>query len=247
MIELKKYYILILVSASMLLLSCGKDSACFKGTGGIVKEQREVSSSITNIITEDNIDIVITQSNEASLIIEGGENILPYIKTEISENVLSISSDNRCGMFRDNTIPITLYLSIPDLERIDYTGQGSVTSTNRLQLDFLDIDSKGGTGSINLDVDVEILELKQHSGPADFTFSGKVNSMYVYTLGQGWFYLGELEANVAHVNHSGIGDVFVNVVNKLSVEMRSKGSVFYLGGPNVEVSPKLGSGVVVKK
>ncbi len=247
MIKAWKYYTLVIVSILMLLSSCGKESTCFKGTGAIIKEQREMFEHVTNIATEDNIDIVITQSNEASLTVEGGENLLPYIKTEINENVLSISSDNRCGMFRDNSIPITMYLSLPNIVRIDYTGQGNITCTNKLHLDFLDIDSKGGTGSINLDVAVNSLELKQHSGPADFTFTGEVGNMYVYTLGQGWFYLDGLVANTAHINHSGIGDAFVNVTKQLSVEMRSKGSVYYVGNPVVEVSPRLGSGVIVPK
>lgn len=247
MISSKRYCLIVLVLFITLLLSCGKDSTCFKGTGTIIKEQREIALDVTNITTEDNIDIVITQSNEASMYLEGGENLLPYIKTDVSENVLSISSDNRCGMFRDNTIPITLYISLPNIVRIDYTGQGDIISANKLDLDFLDIDSKGGTGSFTLDVDVDVLEIKQHSGPADFNFRGKVGDMYVYTLGQGWFYLDNLIANTVHVNHSGIGDVFVNVKDKLSVEMRSKGSVYYLGSPVVEVSPRLGSGLVEQK
>ena len=240
----QKYQLFFIAILIVLMTSCGKDSACFKGTGSIVKEQREISEAVINIDTEDNIDIVITQSNNASLFIEGGENILPYIKTEISENVLSISSDNRCGMFRDNTIPITVYLSIPNLSEIDYTGQGNITSSNTLNFPTFDFDSFGGSGTISLDLKTDKLAIKQHSGPSEFKLRGQVNEMYVYTLGQGWFYLDQLVANSIHVNHSGIGDVFVNSKDKLLVEMRSRGSVFYLGGPTVLVSPNIGQGSV---
>ena len=243
----QKYQIFCIAVIVIVSTSCGKESTCFKGTGDVAQEQRVLNKDVSSIITEDNINIVITQSNEPSIIVEGGGNLLPYINTAVSGTVLSISSDNKCGMFRDNTTPITVYLSIPNLTRIDYTGQGNITSTNTLNIPFLDIESRTGTGSINLDVNIEELTIKQHSGPADFTFTGDVNRLYVYTLGQGWFYLDGLVSNSTHVNHSGIGDIFVNVKNDLSVEMRSRGSVYYLGNPTVEVSPNIGAGSVGPK
>jgi hypothetical protein len=243
----QKYQLFVIVLFMVVVSSCGKDSACFKGTGDIVKEQRNITTEVTSIITEDNINIVIAQSNDAGLVVEGGENLLAYVNTEISGSVLSLNSDNRCGMFRDNTIPITVYLSIPNLTKIEYTGQGNISSANILNFPSFEFDSFGGTGSVNLNLNVGDLKLRQHSGPADFTIAGNVNKLYVYTLGQGWFYLDQLVANSAHVNHSGIGDVFVNVKNELSVELRSRGSVYYVGVPAVSVSPNIGEGVVEAK
>jgi len=243
----EKYQLAFITVLTVLLFSCGKDSACFKGTGDIVKEQRVISESVTNIITEDNIDIVITQSNDASLTVEAGANLLPYINTDVSGTVLSISSDNRCGMFRDNTIPITVYLLIPNLTKIDYTGQGVITNTGVLMLESLDIESFGGTGSINLNLNVERFTVGQHSGPADFTFTGTAKDVRVYTLGNGWFYMNDFITKKTHVNHSGIGDVIVNTVDELSVELRSRGNVIYYGSPTVSVSPHIGSGKVRKK
>lgn len=231
----------------MLLFSCGKESTCFKSTGDIVQEKREISTSVTSIVTEDNIDIVITQSSEASLIVEGGGNLLPYINTDVSGAVLSISSDNKCGMFRDNTIPITVYLSIPNLSKIDYTGQGVITNTGLLDLERLDIESFGGSGSIYLNMNVDEFTVGQHSGPADFRFSGLARDARVYTLGSGWFHLEDFLVQTMHVNHSGIGDVFVNVKDRLSVELRSRGSVFYFGDPLVVIQPHVGSGNVIQK
>lgn len=231
----------------MALSSCGKNSACFKGTGDIVKEQRVISDAITSIITEDNIDIVITQSNEAILTVEAGANLLPYIKTDISGSVLSISSDNRCGMFRDNTIPITVYLSIPNLTSIDYTGQGVITSTNTLVFPFFEFSSRNGTGSVKLDMSAEDISLLQHSGPADFTLSGNVKTIYIYTLGAGLFHLDDLVSKTTHINHSGIGDVFVSAEDKLLIELRSRGNVYYTGDPAITVNPYIGTGVIERK
>jgi len=243
----QKYQVFFIGTALFLLSSCGKKSTCFKGSGDIVQEHRIITKDVLNIVTEDNIDIIITQSNDPIMIIEGGENLLPYINTDVSGNVLSISSDNKCSMFRDNTIPITVYLSVPNLTRIDYAGQGNITSTNKLKFPFFVFDSRGGSGSIDLAMTVDNMSVVQHSGPADFHFSGSVNDLYVYTLGSGWFHLEDFLVKDAHVNHSGIGDVFVNVKDELSVEMRSRGSVYYMGNPTVVVSPNIGEGSVVRK
>lgn len=237
------FFIIITIGFS----SCGKDSSCFKGTGNIIQEQRTISSDVTMIRTSDNIDIVITQGNEASLIIEGGENLLPYINTDISGSEITISSDNKCSMFRDYSVPITVYLSIPNLTHINYTGQGIITSTNTLNLSTLVLDCWGGTGSLNLILDAENVSLNQHSGYADFTLSGTANSSYVYTLGNGWFYLKDFVVNNTHINHIGTGDMIINVTVGLKVELKSIGNLLYYGNPNIDISDHSGSGKILQQ
>jgi len=232
---------------AILLFSCGKDSACFKGTGKIIKEQRLVSAEITHIDTQDNIDIVLTQSNTPALSVEGGANLLPYVNTAITGNTLTISSDNKCTMFRDNSIPITVYLSIPNINRIDYTGKGNVTSTNVLNLDALAIESRGGTGSFDLNINVNEFSIGQHSGPADFTITGVVENAQIYTLGSGWFFLKDCLVKNMSINQSGIGDLTVNVSNNLDVQIGSSGNLFYYGNPNVDILSTAGTGQIIKR
>ena len=246
MINKIKYWFLVCVILT-LTCSCGKDSTCFKGTGKTTKEQRVISADITHIDTQDNIDIIFTQSNTPNLTVEGGVNLLPFINTDISGNSLTISSDNKCSMFRDNSIPITVYLSLPNINRIDYAGKGDVISTNTLNVSSLDIESRGGTGSFNLSVNVDNLSIRQHSGPADFTFTGSANNSYVYTLGNGWFYLNYLITNTAHVNNSGTGDVAIFAINSLLIELTSIGNINYSGDPVVTISNHSGSGKLIKK
>tara|TARA_B100000809_G_scaffold219757_1_gene227118 strand:- start:542 stop:1282 length:741 start_codon:yes stop_codon:yes gene_type:complete len=246
MINKIKYWFLSCVILT-LFCSCGKDSSCLKGTGKIIKEQRVISADITHIDTQDNIDIIFTQSNNPNLTVEGGGNLLPFINTDILGNRLTISSDNKCSMFRDNSIPITVYLSLPNINRIDYRGKGDVISTNTLNASSLDVESRGGTGSFNLSVNVDNLSIRQHSGPADFTFTGSVNNSYIYTLGNGWFYLNYLITNNAHVNNSGTGDVAILAVNSLLVELTSIGNINYLGNPVVTISNHSGGGKLIKK
>ena len=247
MLQKRTQQVLFISIVSMFCLSCGKDSACFKGSGKKITEQRAITNEITSITIGNKINLVITQSNEPNLILEGGENLLPYINTDISGNELTISSDNKCGFLRDSNEPLTVYISISNLIRIEYTGHGTITNTGTLSLQKLDIESFGGTGSLNLSVNAMAVSVKQHSGPADFTIRGNVKTLFVYTLGSGWFYLEGFIAQSAHVNHSGIGDVLVNASSNLSVELRSRGDLLYYGNPIVSIDPHVGSGDIIKK
>ncbi|PCJ25971.1 MAG: hypothetical protein COA97_06590 [Flavobacteriales bacterium] len=242
-----KYKWLFLYAFSMVLFSCGKESSCFKSTGTIVKEVRAISSDILTIKTEDNIDIVITQSTEASLTIEGGENLLPYVSTDVSGNVLSISSDNKCSLFRDYDIPITVYLSIPNLTKIDYTGQGIITSTNTLNFPDFRFETNTGTGSINLQLNSTNVSVIQHTGPADITLSGTTNNLFAFLGETGWQHLNNLVANDVHVNNSGSGDIIVTANSTLLVELSYIGNIDYYGNPTVTVSSHTGSGQLRKK
>ncbi|MGB0887314.1 MAG: head GIN domain-containing protein [Vicingaceae bacterium] len=242
---LNKNIIILIVLLS--LFSCGKDSACFKSTGKIIKEQRLVSADVNSITTADNIDIVLTQSITPSLTLEGGANLLPYINTDIEANELNISSDNKCGMFRDYNIPITAYLSLPNVANISYTGQGNITSANKLMYDKLIISSNGGTGNVELEVDVNEISIQQHSGPADFAIKGRANYSYIYTLGEGWFDQNSLKVNNVHVNHSGTGNVYVKPLIDLNIELRSSGDLIYSGSPNLKIAEHSGSGRIIKK
>lgn len=231
----------------LTFFSCGKDSSCLKNTGKQQIEDRSIVSNITEIILKDNIDLVLTQDSIPSLKVEGGENLLPYINTTINGNTIEITNDNNCNFLRSYDKPVTVYLSIPNIHFIDYTGYGNITTTNTFNLYYLKFDTKGGTGSINMSLNVEDLEIKGHTGPADFTISGKADKVFIFSGGQGWFYMENLLANSMHVSHEGTGDVIVNVKNDLRVELRSLGNVVYYGNPIVNLTEHTGNGEVIKK
>jgi len=160
---------------------------------------------------------------------------------------LVIKSDNKCSFLRSYSKPINVYLTTPNLKRINYKGNGNISSTNVLSFADFSIDSDGGTGSVNLALISEKLNIQQHNGPADFTLIGFTKELYVYSLGTGWFFLDNLNANSAHVSCNGLGDITVNVLNTLRIDLRYIGNVNYYGNPILDVTEHSGSGKIVKK
>ncbi len=242
-----KYQILFIAAVTLVFFSCGKESSCFKSTGKIITEQRVISSDVTSIKTEDNIDVIITQNNEASLVIEAGENLIPYIKTTVSGDELTISSDNKCSLFRNYDTPIIVHLSIPNLTNMDYTGQGIITSSNTLNFPDFTFETRKGTGSVNLELNSNDVSVIQHTGPADITLSGTTDNLYAYLGRQGWQFLSGLSANNVHTNNAGYGDIIVTANNTLLVELTSIGNIDYYGSPVVTVSTHTGSGELRNK
>jgi hypothetical protein len=229
------------------LSSCDKDSACLKGAGSVVTEDRTSTESFDKIFLNHNINLQITQDSNVSVIAVGGENLLSRIITKVEDGTLKISSENKCSFLRDYDNLITIYLKVPNIKNIEYIGFGDITSNGVLNFPELTIDSREGTGKVDLTLNSTNLYLKQHTGPADFNIHGVSKFLYVYTNGNGWMYCQDMLADKVHVSSNGTGDVFVNAENELRVELRSIGNVNYYGNPVLNVTEHTGSGEVIKK
>ncbi len=238
---------MILLFLIAFLCSCGKDSSCLKGTGKQITEVRELSVNISEIMLRDNVDLILTQDSVVSLKVKGGENLLPYVKTNIEGNSIEITNNNKCNFLRSYNKSITVYLSTPDINFIDYTGHGDISTTNTFVLDELLFDTKNGTGSVDMSLDIEHFELKSNTGPTDFKMRGKADYLFIFANGNGDFNLEDLLISSCHVSNSGTGDVVVNVKDDLRIELRSLGDVVYYGNPVVDVTINTGKGKIVKR
>jgi len=237
-----------IVFVSVLLFSCGKESSCLKSTGDNTFETRTISKNITQIELEDNVDVVINYSSTASLRVEGGGNLIPYIVTDVDGSNLKIANDNSCNFLRSYDDKVTVHLALPNLKNIKSFGYGNVTSANTLRYTKLSLEMDDAMGSFKLDLDVDEIAIVQHTGAADVTLTGIADKAYLYTHGNGWFFAKDLTAKDAHVNNEGTGDVIVNASNNLLMELYAIGNIDYYGNPiSVTVSQHSGSGAIRKK
>lgn len=242
-----KYRIFFFAIIMIVLNACVKESACIKSTGKQVVENRVIGNDITHIILKDKLNLVLRQDSIASLTIEGGENLLKYVRARQKGTELELKNDNKCNLLRSYKEEITVYLSLPNIKYINYTGFGNVSSLGELKLDEFIFETRNGTGSINLTIDAEKISVLQHTGPADFTLSGKARFAYLFSGGSGWLKCEHLISETAHVNHDGTGDVILTATNSLLIELTSLGNIEYYGNPNVTVSKHTGRGKLIKK
>ncbi|MFL3664744.1 MAG: head GIN domain-containing protein [Flavobacteriales bacterium] len=242
-----KYRIFFFAIIMIVLNACVKESACIKSTGKQVVETRIIGNDITHIILKDKLNLVLRQDSTPSLTIEGGENLLKYVRARQKGTELELKNDNKCNFLRSYKEEITVYLSLPNIKYINYTGFGNVSSLGELKLDEFTFETRNGTGSINLTIDVQKINILQHTGPADFTLSGKAKFTYLFSGGSGWLTCKNLISENAHVNHDGTGDITLTATNSLLIELTSLGNIEYYGNPSVTISQQSGKGKLIKK
>lgn len=114
-----------------------------------VSEVRKVeafsSVEVTSVAT-----IYFTQSDTYSFKIEGKEKYVKATETTVKNGCLHIGfkDKNKKGM-RNQKDGVTIYLSAPDLKKVNFTGVGSFNCKERLKLDEVEFSVKG-VGEVNV-------------------------------------------------------------------------------------------------
>src|SRR6266576_1407413 len=107
------------------------------GSGNRQTQKRDIAP-FTSIATEGAFTIDVVSQKPVSLEVEGDDNILPLITTEVSNNVLHIKNVRSYSVHE----PINVRISVPNLEGLTVSGAGKISITG-LKNDKFEIDSNG--------------------------------------------------------------------------------------------------------
>jgi len=224
--------IFILFLLSLTFISCEKMDVgdCFTGAGKTVIEHRDISY-FENIVLEDNINLVITQDNDYSIMVEAGENMLEKIITEVIDSTLYVKNENTCNWVRDYPNKITAYISFKVLNNIDYNSSGNIIGTNTIYSDTLDISVWDGSGIIDLEIETKKSTLNLHYGAVDFYIRGRSGVNFIYASSYGPFYCENLRTIFTYMNNRGSNDCYVWATYYLGVDIENIGNIYYKGNP----------------
>lgn len=238
-------FILYIIILSTSLLSCQKENMgdCFKSTGKKTIVTR-ASQPFSRIRMDDGINVYITQSSQTSIEVEGGENLLDNVITELKDGFLIIENRNKCNWVRSFKKEINVYLKIDSLNEIDYSGSGNIILQNTLNVDRFIINMQEASGDVNLDLNCSYLELKIHTGPGKITSTGNTQEMVIYNNGPGFINAQNLSSHTALAINRNTGKIFVAASSNLKAEIFGSGNIYYFGNPLVDFT-KNGSGDLV--
>lgn len=189
------------------------------GSGVRKTEQRNVAP-FTSISTEGAFEIEIVSQQPQSLSLEGDDNLLPLVSTDVSNGVLHIK--NTRGFSTNNGIRIKI--SVPDIDGVSANGAGTI-NVARVKNGKFDIDSNGAA-SINV--------------------SGETNTLRIVANGAGKIDTHKLRASEAVVESNGVSRVELHAADKLDVTVSGPSQVIYEGDPKVNQRLN-GPGSVQKK
>ncbi|MGR6088750.1 MAG: head GIN domain-containing protein [Arcticibacter sp.] len=244
---MKLKQIILLMIATTLLNSCGKDPFCncFESTGSNTSETR-IMQPFGTIEVFNNVSVNWHQSNEFKLNVSCGSNLLDGITTDVESGVLKIRNNNRCNWMRDpgNTFLVDVYS--PGISTIICRTVGDITCKDTIRNSVFLAESWDGTGTIRLNLAVAEAYLKIHTGPADIIANGYTGYCYLYNTGNGYIRAEGLQTNDAFVMSRSTGDCYVTSNNNLQVKIDYQGDIYYSGQPSNIQSQITGTGRLIR-
>ncbi len=199
----------------ILLLGSGMTSGCsgitsgrqrIVGSGNIISETR-LATGFTSIVLESPADIRVSYGSTESVVVKGGDNIVPLIETNI-ENARLVIKVKADATYK-TTQPVQVDITVISLEGIINLGVGNIQIS-------------GITG--------DAFEV-EHKGSGSTILTGTVNSVNFTLSGPGSINGDQLIAKNGMVVNNGTGMITVYASDHLEAIVNGSGSIHYHGNP----------------
>lgn len=230
------------------LVSCGPSGAPDKSNGKLVTKEERVKD-FKAVVLKVPATLFIQQTGKEGLEIEAEESQIGKLSIKVEGGVLEIGIEKNGdwrGMFWGTNItptekPITLFLTVKELNSIILDGAGDITTEGLIKSDKMEI-KLSGSGTVHFDLNGKELT-STISGTGALFLTGDVDEQDLKISGSGKYEADDLKSKDAKIKISGSGDVVVHVKEKLSVDISGSGNVSYQGRPKIKQNIS-GSGVV---
>ncbi len=214
-----------------------------EGNGNLKKETRDVGS-FTAISSGGSWDVQIVYGNSNSIQIEGDDNLLPYIQTEVEKDTLKIDSKKYVNI--QSHKKITVYVSVTKLTGISLAGSGDITGKG----DFTNNDKTSFSlaGSGNIQIDFKTIETVGISiaGSGNVKLSGAAQKVTASIAGSGNANCENVVADDLSASIAGSGHVKCTANKSVKASIMGSGDVYYKGNATDIKKTIIGSGKIIK-
>ena len=191
---------------TVVTAGCHHEFSGVKGSGKREAQKREIAP-FTSISTEGAFNIEIVCQKTLSVEVEGDDNILPLVTTEVKGNVLQISNSKSYSVNE----PVTFRIAVPNLESILADGAGKIQITG---------------------VNNDKIQISSNGAPS-ISVSGTTKMVGVDSNGAAKIDTHNLRSAHAVVDTKGASKVDLGVCDKLDVNVSGVSHVTYRGDPVV--------------
>jgi hypothetical protein len=205
--------------------------------------------SFKEIFIGTNVNIVLVQDVVNEVRITGGENLVNFIGTDITDDVLRIENNNRCNFLRSYKHEITVEIHFVELREIMFEGTKPLLCASTISGNNLTVVVRDGAGLIDLDVDYNNITYIITNGWGNFDISGTTNTLILDVSSNGFGSTYDLEiANELTIKSKTAGILKVNADNANCVfNLESVGDIWYIGNPTTLDIASSGDGEVINK
>ena len=241
---IKSYIPLIILTA---FLSCKKENLgdCFKSTGDIVKEKRQLPS-FESLELHDRVNLFVSFGPDYRLTVEAGENLQEHISTEVNSNILIIKNNNRCNWVRSFKKEMNVYLTAPSIKGINYFGSGELRFLDTLKSERFTLNMYQASGDAYLLLNTQEAELKTHTGPGTITSSGFSEYLVTFVGGNGFVDASKTKAKTGLAVATNTGYIRTNVSDTLEADISGTGNIEYYGNPIIDLT-NTGEGKLIQR
>lgn len=226
------------------LTSCQDGWFCIKGEGEIITETLSLDD-FSGIEVSHATDVVISQGPVQIVEAEGHGNIIDRLKTNVVNGFWDIDLEK--GTYC--TYDLTIYITVPDINKIYISGAGDVLLNDFEDQQELEL-KISGAGKIEMnkfegatDLDATISGSGKIVGNGAFT---DLENLNIKISGSGKYDAYPVITKDCYVHISGAGNCYVHALENLEAKISGAGSVYYKGNPLISTDIS-GAGNVVNK
>lgn len=231
---MKKSHYLIIALLSLSLVSCLNTFNCTKGSGEIIKSNRELSG-FSKIYCKGSGEIYFKQSDKFEVIVETDDNIQKQIITEVKDGALILRNDGSIC-----TKTLNYYISAPNLNDVVIDGSADLRCSELVKVDKFNIEING-SGDIKMK-ELNTANLKiEINGTGDVEINGQADNTMLGVNGSGDMKLMNLKTKRTAASINGSGDITIACDEELNAKISGSGDIRYIGSPKVQ-SKVIGSG-----
>lgn len=188
---------------------------------GVSKVEKRNVPAFTSIELSGAFEVEITAQKDLSVEIEGDDNILPLITTEVKGGVLTVGNSKSIS----TKSKLRLKISVPNLDGISASGASDIVAS--------------GVKSDDFRIDT--------SGASSIQVSGETKTLEVEMSGAGEVDAKDLRAQKVSATSSGAASADVYASEELSASVSGAGNINYYGNPKVLKEDKSGAGNITKR
>jgi hypothetical protein len=202
------------------------------GSGNIVSQKRQVSG-FDRVSLDGSGELTIVTGEEESLVVEGDDNLIERVKSEVRDGTLYISLEPGSLSNVQPSNPFKYQATVKALSGVELTGAGAI-DIDRVDTDTFDLQSSGA-GNVRIhNIQASLLAILMDGAGGCEIEAGTVERQKLEINGLGSYTAPNLESKTADVQISGAGGATLWVSDSLDVVISGSGKVSYYGSPQLQ-------------
>ena len=235
----------LLLCIGIISLSCSAQwGKTVKGNGNNVTIERN-TGDYDGVSVSGWFDVDLVNGSEGTVTLEGEENLLEYIITEVKNGKLVIKTEKGVNLKTSNwKSGIRITVPVESINSVSMSGSGDIVGKTKIKSGNFST-AMSGSGDITLDIETNSLTASM-SGSGDITLSGTTTDFEATISGSGDIDAFDLEADHVNATVSGSADIQVTANKSIKARVSGSGDISYRGNPEKIDTKTSGSGDISK-